>query len=137
MMGEFSKLASSTPEELFADQEMFDRLIFFISGLRLKERAALQMRFFLGCTYPEIGKKFGVSPSRAHQIVTEAINQLRTKLENALDHVHYDCNSRKYIYHWRYEAERKPNDPTIYHPNTKAVRAFYSRKYGVIFFCGS
>lgn len=51
-----------------------------VSGLSLRERRILEMRFFLGCTQQEIGDEIGVTQMQVSRLLSDLLRRLRSEL---------------------------------------------------------
>lgn len=73
------------PETMIEDEEMRYILADSISQLPEREKVVVSLYYYEGLTLAEIGKVLGVTESRASQLHTKAVLQLRAKLAVATD----------------------------------------------------
>ena len=71
----------NNPEEYLEDIDLQNILEKSIETLDERKRKMLNMYFIDKLSYKEVGEVFGVSESRAYQIVNSALSQLRKQLE--------------------------------------------------------
>jgi RNA polymerase sigma factor FliA len=84
-----------TPSAVLDRQELRARLMSAIERLPEKSQQVLALYYQEECTQLEIGRILGVTNSRASQILSESIAQLRTLLEEPDDYTHRFNHSRR------------------------------------------
>jgi RNA polymerase sigma factor for flagellar operon FliA len=86
--GESTKLVDTIsdprpgPSGAFESDEMKDIIAGSIAGLADRERTVLTLYYYKGMTLAQIGKQLGLTESRACQIHSKAIMQLRSRLSD-------------------------------------------------------
>ena len=73
------------PESIIEDEAMRNILVDSITQLPEREKIVVSLYYYEGLTLAEIGKVLGVTESRASQLHTKAVLQLRAKLAVATD----------------------------------------------------
>lgn len=73
--------SESDPETECLRRLELARVAAALEGLHARTRRALLLRYCAGVTLAEIGRRFGVTESRACQIVREGVRSLRTAVE--------------------------------------------------------
>mgnify|MGYP005842839657 CR=1 FL=1 len=86
LLSDVVQLDAASVEERLADAELKERLAALISGLKERERAALEHRFGLtdgtqGQTLKDLAGQWGVTKQRAQQVCAGAVNKLRAMLQ--------------------------------------------------------
>lgn len=68
--------------DLLSDAQDWERVsVAILTALDEREQRVLELHYFEGKTFPEVGKALGVSQQRAHQIKARAIQKLRAAVD--------------------------------------------------------
>lgn len=76
-LNDFAPSANTTEESVLFDAEVVADAI---KSLGTREQLTLALHYYSGYTLAEVGRKFGVTESRACQIHTKALKEIRAKM---------------------------------------------------------
>lgn len=76
-LNDFTPSINATEESILFDAEVVARAI---HSLGAREQLTLALHYYSGYTLAEVGRKFGVTESRACQIHTKALKEIRAKM---------------------------------------------------------